>query len=71
MKASVKGLLHNARQAVVVTLVLMLICGLLFPALLSGLSALIFPSQAKGSLVEVGDMTLGAKNVGQAFTKDY
>ena len=31
MKDSVKRALHGSRQAVVVTVVLMLICGLLFP----------------------------------------
>lgn len=71
MKESVKGFLHSTRQAVVVTIVLMLICGLLFPVLLSGISALIFPSQAKGSLIEVDGKAVGAKNVGQEFTQDY
>ena len=64
-------MLRGARQAVVVTVVLMLICGLLFPLLLSGLSALIFPNQAGGSLVKVGDKVVGAQNVGQEFTQDY
>ncbi|WP_138296143.1 MULTISPECIES: K(+)-transporting ATPase subunit C [unclassified Clostridium] len=71
MKESAKGFLHGTRQAVVVTLVLMLICGLIFPTLLTGLSALIFPHQAGGSLVEVEGQTLGAQNVGQEFTQDY
>lgn len=71
MKDSVKGVLHGARQAVVVTVALMLICGLLFPCLLTGLSALIFPYQANGSMIEVDGKTIGAENVGQEFTEDY
>ena len=71
MKDSVKRALHGSRQAVVVTVVLMLICGLLFPLLLTGLSSLIFPHQANGSLITVDGMTVGAKNVGQEFTEDY
>ena len=71
MKESVKRALHGARQAVVVTVVLMLVCGLLFPLLLSGLSALFFPHQANGSLITAGGMTVGAQNVGQEFTQDY
>lgn len=43
MKESVKSILHSARQTVGVTVILMLVCGLLFPCLLTGLSALIFP----------------------------
>ena len=41
------GIGHNIRQAVLVTVVLLVLCGLVFPVLLSGLSAVIFPSQAK------------------------
>lgn len=71
MKPSVKNFLRGTRQAVLVTIVLMLICGLLFPCLLTGLSAVIFPSQANGSLVTVNDQAVGAKNVGQEFTEEY
>lgn len=71
MKESAKSLLHGARQAVVVSIVLMLVCGLLFPALLSGLSALFFPHQAGGSLIEIGGKAVGAQNVGQEFLQDY
>lgn len=71
MKESVKNLLHGTRQAVTVTVVLMLICGLLFPCLLTGLSALIFPNQAGGNLITVNGQTVGAEYVGQEFTEDY
>ena len=37
------GIGHNIRQAVLVTVVLLVLCGLVFPVLLSGLSAVIFP----------------------------
>lgn len=71
MNESVKNLLHAARQAVVVTLVLMLICGLVFPCLLTGISSLIFPRQANGNLITVNDKTVGSEFVGQEFTADY
>lgn len=60
-----------ARQCVVVTLMLLLLCGVGFPVVLSGLSAVMFPSQAKGSLVTADGETVGAANVGQDFTKPY
>ncbi len=50
---------------------MLVLCGLVFPVLLSGLSAVIFPSQAKGSLVTADGIAVGAKNVGQDFTEDY
>ena len=71
MKESVKKFLHGFRQMFLVTIVLMLICGLLFPCLLTGLSSLFFPHQADGSLITVNGQTVGAEHVGQEFTKDY
>ena len=71
MKESVKKFLHGFRQMFLVTIVLMLICGLLFPCLLTGLSSLFFPHQADGSLITVNGQTVGAEHVGQDFTKDY
>lgn len=65
-----KEFLHGTRQAVLVTVVLMLICGLFFPCLLTGLSSVIFPHQAGGSLISVNGMAVGAEHVGQEFTQD-
>ena len=65
-----KEFLHGMRQAVLVTVVLMLICGLLFPCLLTGLSSVIFPHQAGGSLINVNGTAVGAEHVGQEFTQD-
>ena len=71
MKENIKGMLHYTRQAFGVSLVLMLVCGLLFPLLLSGLSAILFPHQAEGSLIEINGKAVAAENVGQEFTEDY
>lgn len=65
------GMGHNIRQAFLVTVALLVLCGLVFPVLLSGLSTLIFPSQAQGTLVMADGVAVGAKNVGQEFTEDY
>lgn len=65
-----KEFLHGTRQAVLVTVVLMLICGLLFPCLLTGLSSVLFPHQAGGSLITVNGTAVGAEHVGQEFTQD-
>lgn len=74
MKDSAKtmnGLLHNSRQVVLITVVLLIICGLLFPLLLTGLSSVLFPHQANGSLIEVDGRIVGSEHVGQEFTQDY
>lgn len=59
------------RQSLVVTLLLLLLCGFVFPVLLSGISAVIFPSQANGSLVYADGQAVGAAHVGQDFTEAY
>lgn len=62
---------HGLRQSLVVTLVLLLLCGFVFPVLLSGISTVIFPSQANGSLVYADGQAVGAENIGQDFTEPY
>ena len=62
---------HWVRQSVVVTLILLLLCGVGFPVVLGGLSAVMFPSQAKGSLVTADGEAVGAANVGQDFAEPY
>lgn len=60
--------LQKLKAPVMVTIVLLLICGLLYPIVLTGLSQLFFPSQANGSLRYVDGEAVGAKYVGQDFT---
>ena len=62
---------HGLRQAFGVTLVLLLLCGLVFPVLLTGISAVVFPEQAGGSLVYADGQAVGAKYIGQEFTEAY
>lgn len=71
MKESAKSLLHGARQMVVVSIVLMVLCGLLYPCLLTAVSSVILPKQAGGNLITVNGKTVGAEFVGQEFTEDY
>lgn len=62
---------HTVKQPLLSTLVLLLICGVGFPLLMNGLSALIFPEQANGSLVEADGRAIGSRFVGQEFTEPY
>lgn len=71
MKEKVKSAIHNARQMFIVTLVLMLICGFLFPVIMSGLSALFFPNQANGSIITVDGKAVASENVGQQFLEEH
>lgn len=70
MRDTVRDFLRTARQSVSVALVLMLICGFAYPCLLTGLSGVLFPWQANGSLLTVNGQTLGSEHVGQEFVSD-
>lgn len=56
------------QRPVMVTLVLLVICGFLYPVALTGISMLVLPAQANGSLVYADGVAVGAKFVGQDFT---
>ena len=60
-----RALFHGLRQSLVVTLVLLLLCGFVFPVLLSGISAVLFPGQASGSLVYADGEAVGTRFVGK------
>src|SRR5258706_16114341 len=59
---------NQLRPALVATLVLCLLTGVLYPGLVTGLAQAFFPRQANGSLVMVNGRVVGSELIGQAFT---
>ena len=51
------------------TIVFTVLTGLLYPAVMTGLSEVIFPRQSKGSLVTVNGKVVGSSLIGQSFAK--
>jgi K+-transporting ATPase ATPase C chain len=59
----------HLRPAIVLTLLLCLVTGLLYPGVVTGLAQLLFPWQAHGSLVRANGRVLGSALIGQPFTR--
>ena len=59
----------NIRPALVLTLVLCVLTGLIYPGVVTGLAQLLFPAQANGSLVTVNRRVVGSALIGQSFTR--
>lgn len=58
------------RPAVMLTLILTIVTGFLYPGVVTGLSQLLFHSQANGSLVyNVNGQVIGSQLIGQYWTK--
>ena len=60
--------LKGIKRPFLVTIALLLICGLVYPLLLTGISQIIFPGQANGSLIMIDGRAVGSELVGQNFS---
>jgi len=57
------------RPAIVMTLVLCVVTGFIYPGVVTGLAQLLFNRQANGSLVSVNGRVVGSELIGQPFTR--
>ena len=46
-----------------------IVLGIVYPLAMTGISQLLFPHQANGSLIKAGDKVVGSEIIGQPFTR--
>ncbi|MDP9137439.1 MAG: potassium-transporting ATPase subunit KdpC [Pseudomonadota bacterium] len=61
---------NQLRPALVIFAALMLITGIIYPMVMTGLARLAFPNASAGSLVERNGAVVGSALIGQAWTSD-
>lgn len=52
-----------------IKLFLTVVCGIVYPLAITAISQIVFPRQANGSLIKVGDKVIGSEIIGQNFTR--
>lgn len=61
-------MLAQLRPAIMSVLVFTIFTGLIFPFVITGAGSVLFPHQAKGSLIEQNGKVIGSELIGQPFT---
>ena len=56
------------RQAISLALLSLLICGIIFPLLVTGLAQVFFPKQANGEILQFNGQAVGSNLIAQNFT---
>jgi K+-transporting ATPase ATPase C chain len=63
------NMLKELKSAILITFVLTILTGILYPLAVTGIAQTIFHKQANGSLVERDGKVIGSEIIGQNFTK--
>jgi K+-transporting ATPase ATPase C chain len=59
---------YNFKPIIGLALVSLLICGLFYPFLITGIGQAFFPNQANGDLVQLNGQSVGSNLIAQSFT---
>ncbi len=64
-----KELRRGLSPALRLALVSLILCGLVFPLVVTGLAQVLFPYQANGSIATLGNRNIGSNLIAQTFNK--
>ena len=59
------------RPAILLTIVFIVVTGLVYPGIVTAVARLVFPNQARGSLVTVNGQLVGSRLIGQQFSEPW
>lgn len=65
-----KNIFKQIKTPLKLSLAMFIICGLIYPMMMTGLSQIIFLQQANGSLIKMDGKVVGSELVGQDFTDE-
>lgn len=58
------------KNSILLCIVLVVLCGLIYPLAMTGISQVLFSKQANGSMVTLGGKEVGSELIGQSFTDE-
>lgn len=58
------------KQSLIISIVMLILCGLIFPLFMTGVSQIVFNKKANGSMIEVKGKKIGSEFIGQRFTDE-
>ncbi|HEX9025797.1 MAG TPA: potassium-transporting ATPase subunit KdpC [Clostridium sp.] len=62
--------MNELKKEIRLTIVLIVICGLAYPLLITGIGQVLFPNQANGSVITHNGKEVGSKLIGQLYNDD-
>ena len=62
--------MNELKKGIRLTIVLIVICGLAYPLLITGIGQVLFPNQANGSVITHDGKEVGSKLIGQQYNDD-
>ena len=62
--------MKHLKTSIKLSIVFIIVCGHIYPLVLTGVGQVFMNSQANGSLIYVNDKVVGSKLIGQEFTSD-